>query len=348
MSRPKDPGDRTADAIDCFMCLTDPEADPRARVRWAAWLGESVENRAAYQAVRETWSQPVPQDVWPSHDEIVGDTYDGEGPIPTQPRRRRLDRRDSAAAGLKGPSLSLVAVSLLAAVVVIAGWQKFRPVGPRPPTATAYRTGRGEIRQVALADGSSIMLAPLSSISITETQSGRSARLDDGEALLSIAHDGKRPFKLLANGGEIDDIGTTFAVTVKPDRVIVTVVEGLVAVSATRPGQGSPSVTLQHDRQVSFGAELSAVTDVDGHAETGWVRGRLAYVDQPLANVVSELSRYTTQDIVIADQAAGALHYTGTIEADAIDQWLVALTRVYPVAADRSGSRISLRSSPSK
>jgi ferric-dicitrate binding protein FerR (iron transport regulator) len=235
MSRPKDPGDRTADAIDCFMCLTDPEADPRARVRWAAWLGESVENRAAYQAVRETWSQPVPQDVWPSHDEIVGDTYDGEGPIPTQPRRRRLDRRDSAAAGLKGPSLSLVAVSLLAAVVVIAGWQKFRPVGPRPPTATAYRTGRGEIRQVALADGSSIMLAPLSSISITETQSGRSARLDDGEALLSIAHDGKRPFKLLANGGEIDDIGTTFAVTVKPDRVIVTVVEGLVAVSATRP-----------------------------------------------------------------------------------------------------------------
>jgi transmembrane sensor len=351
MSQPNSPGDRTADAIDCFTCLTDPEADPRLRARWTAWLGESAENRAAYQSVRETWSRPVPNDLWPSHEEIVSDTYDGDGPIPAQGRKTGAGGAEPttpARAWPNAPPLAWVAASLFAAVVIIAGWQRLRSEDRQVPNTIAYQTGRGEIRRVALADGSSITLGPFTTINITETPSSRTARLDGGEALLSIVHDRARPFKLLANGGEIDDIGTTFGVKVKPDRVTVTVVDGVVSVSVENAAQPSQLVMLQHNRQVSFGRELDVAVDVDGRAETEWVRGRLAYVDQPLANVAADLTRYTTHDIVIADQAAGALRYTGTIEADAIDQWIAALTRVYPVSVERNGSRLILRSSQSK
>jgi transmembrane sensor len=348
MSQPNEPGDRTADAIDCFQCLTDPDADPRLRARWAAWLGESDENRAAYHAVKDTWARPVPRDAWPTHEEILNDTYDGDAPIVTRPAARKSsDAHDGAKDRTSnlGPPLAWVAGALVIAVLIVGGWQRLQP-GQSQPAAVAYRTGRGEIRPIQLTDGSTITLGPLSAVSVTETASRRSARLDSGEALLSIAHDPARPFTLSANGGEIADIGTTFGVSVKPDRVVVTVVDGVVSVTARGKNPSGPVVTLQHDRQVAFSQELGPTIDVDGHAETGWARGRLAYVDQPLADVVADLTRYTTRDIAIGDPAAGALHYTGTIEADAIEQWIVALTRVYPVAADRSGSRIILRSIP--
>jgi transmembrane sensor len=67
------------------------------------------------------------------------------------------------------------------------------------------------------------------------------------------------------------------------------------------------------------------------------VRGDLAYVDRPLTSVVADLVRYTTRDILIGDAAAGGLRYTGTIDTDAIDQWIAAPVWVYPVAIDRSG-----------
>jgi transmembrane sensor len=109
---------------------------------------------------------------------------------------------------------------------------------------------------------------------------------------------------------------------------------------------GGSNINLQHDQQVSFAQGISPVVAVDGHSATDWTRGRLAFVDQPLAAVVADLARYTTRDIVISDPAAGDLRYTGTIEADAIDQWVAALIRVYPVEADRDGDRVTLRFRP--
>ena len=67
-------------------------------------------------------------------------------------------------------------------------------------------------------------------------------------------------------------------------------------------------------------------------------------MDQPLADVVADLTRYTTRDIVLGDSAVGALHYTGTVEPDAIDQWAAAMTRVFPVGVTRDGNRLVLRS----
>ena len=345
MTQPNAPGDRTADAIECFSCLIDPDAEPALRARWTAWLGESAENRAAYHAVRDTWNRPVPRDAWPTHEEIVNDQYDGTNPIP--PKTGGGGRRFMMIPGLSpiGSRLVLVAGALVVAVM-IAGLWRTRSVVPETPDTVAYRTGRGEQRRIALADGSAITLGPLSNLRVMVGGQGRSAQLDEGEAIFAINHDPAQPFKLAANGGEIEDVGTTFGVEIRSNRATVTVVEGAVRVS-TAASNGSPAVLeLQHDQQVTFGRELGPVGAIDGRGETDWSRGRHAYLDRPLADVVADLTRYPTRDLVLADQAVGALHYTGTIEADAIDQWAAALTRVFPVDATHEGNRLILRSAP--
>jgi transmembrane sensor len=364
MARSTPHDERAEEAVECFLCLNDPDADPRVRARWSAWLSENPENRDAYHSVRDAWSRSVPRDVWPSHADVVADTYDGEGPIPTAAVSRA--RRVSFAT----ISLGAVAALLLAAVI---GVSMFERAGPPALAWQSYRTERGEQRRIALPDGSSITLGPASVLFLAGAGQGgeagglpgggdgggagggapgggalgggRAARLDVGEAVFAIVHDPARPFVLTANGGRIDDIGTVFGVMVGAGRATVTVVEGAVRVAAGA-GTGTESVELSRDQQVSYGRRLEAVRAVDGRGATDWVRGRLVYVDRPLGEVVADLVRYTNQDIQIEDGAVAQLHYTGTIETDAIDHWVAALVRVFPVKADREGPRLVLRSAP--
>ncbi len=151
MTQPNRPGDRSVDAIECFLCLADPDAEPSARARWAAWLGESDENRAAYHRVRDTWSRPVPGDVWPTHEEIVNDGYDASAPIQT--RRTAFQGRGGGRTGVPAARalpasawLAPIAGGLLIAVLLV-GWQKMRPAAPTAPEAQIYQTARGEQRR---------------------------------------------------------------------------------------------------------------------------------------------------------------------------------------------------------
>lgn len=341
MTQPNMPDGRAADAVECFLCLADPDAEPAARARWTAWLSASDENRAAYHRVRDTWNRPVPGDLWPSHDDIVNDRYDPAEPIAISSRRRARRRRGAVLGSSSATAWLMPIAAVLLVAVVLLGWNELRPPAPASSDVLAYRTVRGEQRRIALADGSAITLGPLSDLTVPAGGQGRSARLNAGQAIFTIRHDPAQPFKLFANGGEIEDIGTTFAVAIRAERATVTVVEGRVKVS---PRAADRSVELGHDEQVSFGQTLGPVGGVDGPGETDWSRGRLAYVDRSLADVVADLTRYTTRDIVLADGTVGALHYTGTIDTDAIDQWAAALTRVFPVGVTPDGNRLVLRS----
>ena len=349
MTRSTSQGERDEEAVECFLCLNDPDAEPRVRARWSAWLTENAENEAAYHRVRDAWTRRIPRDVWPTHGEILADGYDGEGPVPVAGGEARP--RVSFAT----LSLAAVAVVLLVAVVGVSLFD--RPAAPELAWHS-YRTERGEQRRIALSDGSAITLGPSSVLSLQGEGpgrgrdgsggggafgGGRAARLEAGEAVFAIVHDPARPFTLVANGGRILDIGTTFGVALGQGRATVTVVEGAVRVTANSGGE---SVELSRDQQVSFARRLEPVQSVDGRAAIDWVRGRLVYVDRPLGEVVADLVRYTTLDIQVADSAVAQLHYTGTIETDAIDHWVAALTRVFPVKADREGDRLVLRSAP--
>jgi transmembrane sensor len=345
MARSTPHDERTEEAVECFLCLNDPDAEPRVRARWSAWLSADPANQEAYHRVRDAWSRPVPSDVWPTGAEIAGDRDDGAGPPVVPVARRRVS--------FATLSLATVAAVLLAAVVGL--WAVDRP-GTPAVAWRSYRTDRGEQRTLALADGSSIALGP-SSVLFLEAAAGaaggeggtdgpapgRAARLESGEAVFSIVHDPARPFSVAANGGRIDDVGTTFGVSLGAGRATVTVVDGSVRVVAR---SGGAAVSLSRDQQVSFAAGLEPARSVDGRAATDWVHGRLIYTDRPLGEVVGDLVRYTTLNIEVADPAVAQLRYTGTIETDAIDRWVVALTKVFPVRADREGARLVLRSAP--
>ena len=345
MKRSKGTNGPYAEAAECFQCLIDPRADPRTRARWVAWLGASPDNRAAYEAVERIWRRPVPDDLWPTPGELASDTHDADTPVTEHVARRRRMGQGPWHRLLAHPAIAVSALALVAAIGGGIMWLAFGQNEGAAPIA--YATARGEERQVSLPDGSEVVLGPLSELDFVVSSASRTATLVRGQAMFTVAHDPVRAFAVVAGQGEVRDIGTIFGVAVRPDGIVVTVVDGIVSVSTRDPGQpAGAGVTVRRDQQVTYQHKVGSIVDVDAGRATAWSHGELAYVDRPLGEVAADLTRYSQTDVIVADPNVSALRYTGTIGLGAIDQWIAGLSKVYPVRVGRSGSRLILYYAP--
>src|SRR6185436_786660 len=115
--------------------------------------------------------------------------------------------------------LSVLAVALW--IMGAFGWE-------RVATAAAER------RELVLADGSVVQLAPGSKVSVRLQPHMRRIVLSRGEAFFRVARDG-RPFIVETEYATARATGTAFAVEREGDTVVVTVAEGKVAVQRARP-----------------------------------------------------------------------------------------------------------------
>jgi transmembrane sensor len=327
-------------AAECFLALEVGTTDRLTRLRWRAWLAESAEHRRAVEACREAWIGAAAAMVQlPGAAELSQDRYDGDVPIATARAHRLVPQWSDEARGRflvsRSAWMGMAASLLLAAVIAL----HYQPVPQPAPGPVVYETGRGEQQQLTLPDGSVVMLGPEVRLEVQFEPARRVFRLIRGEAIFTAAHAPGRPFLVYAGSGWIEDIGTAFDVRSDPDHVTVTVIQGEVEVGA--PGAGPQgSLRLARNQQVSFGATASAVETVDAAQATAWRDGQIAFFDQPLEKVVSDLRRYSMKDIVLQDPSVGALHYTGSVSISELDNWATGLARVYPVQIEIIGDRL--------
>jgi transmembrane sensor len=328
-------------AAECFLALEVGTTDRLTRLRWRAWLAESAEHRRALEACRKSWAIAAgAKATLPTAAELAQDRYDGEVPVASPrlhpPAPRWADEPRSRIYLPRSAWIGLAATLALAAITAT----QYRPAIPdQEPAAVVYETGRGEQRQLTLPDGSVVALGPEVRLEVRLEPARRAFNLTRGEAIFTAAHDPKRPFLVYAGSGWIEDIGTVFDVRSDPDNVTVTVIQGEVEVGGPGSSAGS-NLILARNQQVSFGATTGPVRTVDATLTTGWRAGQVAYVNQPLEKVVSDLRRYSMKDIVLQDPSVGALRYTGTVSVDELDHWAEGLSRVYPVQIQLAGDRL--------
>ena len=187
-------------------------------------------------------------------------------------------------------------------------------------TPVHYETVKAEQREVALNDGSRIHLNTATAVSVHYTEEMREVSLRQGEGLFDVNPD-ERPFVVRAADTSVFAVGTRFRVYLDGGDVIVTVLEGTVAVATadvpeTDIGQipfsnandkrviKTPgSVLLRADQQTTVGASgaLSATETVNAGMVTAWREGKLVFDATPLRQVVREISRYSPGEIAVAD-----------------------------------------------
>lgn len=194
-----------------------------------------------------------------------------------------------------------------------------------------YRTLPGEQRSVTLSDGSEVSLGPDSAIAVGYSSQERRIDLLAGLAYFKAAPMGageQRPFAVAAGGGTARALGTEFMVERLAADVRVTVAEHRVAVALDGGTERSTEVTLGSGQAVRYSHDrVGQAREVDLARAMAWRRGRLIFDNVALSDIVTALSRYGRNRIVILDPALAARKVSGIFETDQADEALATITR---------------------
>ncbi|WP_333605114.1 FecR family protein [Novosphingobium sp.] len=179
------------------------------------------------------------------------------------------------------------------------------------PASQVYETAAAS-RHIALADGSFIVLAPRSRLTIEGRDQDHIAL--SGGALFDIRHDPSRQLAISASGLTISDIGTRFDIQAQDNAVRVAVVEGKVEVSADT--MDAP-VRLPAGKGLAYDASAgtATVTPVQAANVGSWQQGRLSYENARLALVVADLRRYAGVSVEVP-AALRDRRFSGTLIVD--------------------------------
>lgn len=201
---------------------------------------------------------------------------------------------------------ALAMAACLLVVVWGAGWQPLRWVDD---LGADWVSAPGQVRTVALSDGSRVVLDADSAIAVQYSAGERHVELRRGAAYFSVVP-GEIPFTVAAGGGEARVLGTRFEVRRLGEGARVSVQQGRVAV---RGGPLEAPRVLTADQQLNFADGSSGqVQTVDAEALTAWRDGRLSFYRAPLGEVIDELRRYYPGRIVLLNDELRGKRVSGS------------------------------------
>lgn len=200
----------------------------------------------------------------------------------------------------------------------------------------------------------------------------RELTLIRGQASFEVAHDIERPFVVSARSEKVVATGTAFNVDLLGSNLLVTLLEGQVAVLSQLPRdiqaksalnsrteldspdetsrtsvderlarrwQGKEVILNPGEQLIVSASGKSIIVPISIERATAWQNGQLVFDDESLAIVVQRINRYSRHPLLVMDTAAAQLRLSGVFNTSDIDGFVDTLTRYLPVdAAERDGS----------
>jgi transmembrane sensor len=207
------------------------------------------------------------------------------------------------------------------AFLCIAAWLGFARLGHQE-----FSTQAGERREITLADGSVMDLAPATDVLVRYRTHERLLTLEQGEATFHVAKNRSRPFIVEAARTSVRAVGTIFKVERTVRHVCVAVVEGVVAVSEEprtwHRGVGSarplPLLSLAANEQVSINISgiISPVRWTNANVVSAASANRLTFDNQTVAEVARLFNSRNRMQIEISDPSLAARHISGIFPTD--------------------------------
>ena len=215
----------------------------------------------------------------------------------------------------------------------------------RAPPEQLFETARGEQRVIVLADGSRMSLDAMTRVKVVYSHDERRVTLSAGRANFEVARDLARPMNVRAGPRTVTALGTVFTVERELHEVVVTLVEGRVAV--TSGNEARPLIEMQPRQQLRI-KDSGAVVMRDGLDPVlalAWREGKLIFDNEPLTDVVATMNNYVVTPIV-AEGPARELRVSGVFRAGDTPAFIEAMEESsLPVVASRRPDVIALQMS---
>jgi transmembrane sensor len=329
---------RTEIAIDWLLRLNENPQDDELLAQWLAWCSAETENLEEFRRTCDLWNTFDTQELrallaLPQMSSVAASNGAVPRPGAAQPpspramTRRKRWRLAAAAA---------VMLSLTAAF--------FMRQQLEDQNRILHVTQLAQHTTDTLEDGSVMDIGAGSRITTQYREDIREVEVQKGEAFFEVAKDPERPFVVRAGEISARAVGTAFNVRTGVNRTVVTVSHGLVEVQSKR---WFDLAAADDERRALAGPGEQVIYDktngrlrveqVDAEVATSWRQGlqTFRFVNEPLADVIAYLNRYSSRKIIIRDSTLGRRTFTGTVHHDRADDWLLALERAYPLHVSR-------------
>ncbi len=263
------------------------------------WMAKSDAHRAAFEVASRTWNQL----------DILSKLQTFEA---TEAQRARTPTRRQAIAG----ALAIGAGAIALSVVTLSD-----------NTAEAFETGIGEQREVALSDGSRVVLNADSRLEASVSQDRRGARLVSGEALFTVAP-GAGVFRIETPRGDIEIAEGDVLVKVLADGARITLLSNGARASRRTWLRDTAPVLASASSEILIEAQnlsVNPASDATLARRLLWREGKLAFDDTAMSEALDDVSRQTGARFVLKDATIGTLRVAGLIDARDLDAFIALL-----------------------
>ena len=205
-----------------------------------------------------------------------------------------------------------------------------------------YHTGTGELRDIALSDGSHLLLNTNSAVSVDYQNDLRLITLLHGQVRFTVTKEPQRPFEVKSGGLTIRALGTVFEVY-NPENDTVRVAVQEHAVSATlsiaQVSETAPTVIIKEGQQLNYQGDSRLPSPVTANLSqiSAWSQQKLFVNDQPLSEVIAELNRYRNGRIFIHDATLNNQRIMGVFSLANTDEAVHTLSNVLALKETRMG-----------
>ncbi len=214
-----------------------------------------------------------------------------------------------------------------------------------------------------LPDGSIMELNEDTEVEYRYTPTSRDFWVNRGEIYFTVAKDAVRPFNVVAQGSQIQAVGTQFNVKLFPDSVEVLVTEGLVqvglqdvALSDARSLAGgvqesfqevsvNQKATIQSDAKIMDTRVFSiSVEDVD--QALAWKPVTLRFSNTPLREVVEAFNAHNDTQLAIIDGDLEDLRIDVTFRSNKLEGFVRLIEATNDVVSRKENGFIYLSKRP--
>jgi transmembrane sensor len=226
-----------------------------------------------------------------------------------------------------------------------------------------YQTAHAEQRSWRMPDGSTVHLNSSSEIRVRFDDEQRRIELVRGQALFQVAKDAQRPFWVYAGDTAVKAVGTEFDVYRQPDRTLISVLEGRVAVwrlpddvfeharraldTDAREGLQPLIAQLDADQQAMIRGRSTEISQRGGTVRktVAWLQRQVVFDHDPLGTAIEEFNRYAERRIRVDGSALRATQISGIFSAYDAESFLRFLERQPDIRVERGTKEIVVSAS---
>ena len=192
-------------------------------------------------------------------------------------------------------------------------------------------TGPNDWKTLHLADNSTLTLSGTSAVNVYFNSTERRIELLQGEVLVDVAHDNSRPFIVQTEQGRMRALGTRFVVNRQADTTVLSMLQSRVAAQSADERQtlevdaGSRALINRNSVKLSGSVDPASIDEA-------WRRHQLVIDDQPLSQVLDEISRHRRGHLQFDRAAMDALRVTAVLPLDDTDRALQLIAQTLPLS----------------